>query len=74
MFFEKERLFYDKIISRADLNKARINLLNYVNEVWNNQEYINNNIIINRLKKVYIIGNSYFSKDKEKIIQNYIMI
>ena len=74
MFFEIERLFYDKIISRADLNKARINLLNYVNEVWNNQEYINNNIIINRLKKVYIIGNSYFSKDKEKIIQNYIMI
>lgn len=54
------------------LNQARINLLNYINEVWNNEPFINKNIIINGFKKAGIIGNMYLSNDEEKIRDGYI--
>ena len=72
MLFEKERLFYDNILPKMKLNTARINLLNYINIVWNIEECITNSIIINGFKKAGIIGNIYLSKDEEKIREGYI--
>ena len=72
LLFEKERLYYDNIIPKLKLNQARINLLNYINEVWNNEPFINKNIIINGFKKAGIIGNMYLSNDEEKIRDGYI--
>ena len=72
LLFEKERLFYDNILPKMKLNTARINLLNYINIVWNIEECITNSIIINGFKKAGIIGNSYLSKDEEKIREGYI--
>ena len=72
LLFEKERLFYDNILPKMKLNTARINLLNYINIVWNIEECITNSIIINGFKKAGIIGNIYLSKDEEKIREGYI--
>lgn len=36
--FEKDRLLYDNIIPKNKLQIARINILNYINETWNNIE------------------------------------
>ena len=40
LLFEKERLFYDNILPKMKLDKARINLLNYINNVWNIEELL----------------------------------
>ena len=59
LLFEKERLFYYNILSNMKLDKAIINLLNYINNVWNNQRRIyrfclNNNLeIVNDLVEKY---------------------
>ena len=63
--FEKDRLLYDNIISKNKLQTARINILNYINETWNNKEQINVTIIINGFKKGGLIGNSYISVEEE---------
>ncbi len=65
--FEKDRLLYDNIIPKNKLQTARINILNYINETWNNIEPINATIIINGFKKGGLIGNSYISLEEEKI-------
>lgn len=72
LLFEKERLFYDNILPKMKLDKARINLLKYINNLWNIEECITNSIIINGFKKSGIIGNNYLSKDEEKIREGYI--
>lgn len=72
LLFEKERLFYNNILPKMKLDKARINLLNYINNVWSIEECITNSIIINGFKKAGISGNSYLSKDEEKIREGYI--
>ena len=54
------------------MDTARINLLNYINYVWKLEEFITNSIIVNGFKKAGIIGNSYLSKDEEKIREGYI--
>ena len=46
--------------------------MNYINYVWNIEEFITNSIIVNGFKKAGIIGNSYLSKDEEKIREGYI--
>ena len=56
--FEKGRLLYDNINPKVKLQTARINILNYINTVWNNEESINKNIIKSCFKKAKIIGNS----------------
>ena len=59
LLFEKERLFYYDILPNMKLDKAIINLLNYINNVWNNQRRIyrfclNNNLeIVNDLVEKY---------------------
>ena len=59
-------------MAKTKLDTARINLLNYINYVWNIEEFITNSIIVNGFKKAGIIGNSYLSKDEEKIREGYI--
>ena len=68
--FEKGRLLYDNINPKVKLQTARINILNYINTVWNNEEPINKNIIKNGFKNAKIIGNSYISFEEEKIRDN----
>lgn len=48
------------------LQTARINILNYINEVWNNEEAINEKIIINGFKKGELKGNPFISLEEEK--------
>ena len=68
--FEKDRLLYDNINPKVKLQTARINILNYINTVWNNEESINKNIIKSGFKNAKIIGNSYISFEEEKITNN----
>ena len=54
------------------LANARINLLNYINIVWEKENLITKETIINGFKKAGISGNFYLSKDKEKLRQEFI--
>ena len=56
LLFEKEGLFYDNIILKMKLDKARINLLNYINNVWNKMAS----------KKLVLLGIVIFLKMKKK--------
>ena len=64
--FEKDRLLLDNIIPKNKLETARLNLINYVNNVWNNETTINKSIIINGFKKAGFVDNSYLSLEEEK--------
>ena len=68
--FEKDRLLYDNINPKVKLQTARINILNYINTVWNNEEPINKNIIKNGFKNAGVMGGSYISFEEEKIRDN----
>lgn len=54
------------------LANARINLLNYINTVWNKDNLITKETIINGLKKACISGNFYLSNEEEKLRQGYL--
>lgn len=45
-----DRLLYEYIIPENKLQKARLNIINYINQVWNNEEQINATIIKNSFK------------------------
>ena len=49
--FEKDWLLYDNIMPKNKLEISRLNIINYVNNIWNNINPINKNIIINGFKK-----------------------
>ena len=51
------------------LEISRLNIINYVNNIWNNINPINKNIIINGFEKVGFVGKSYFSLEEEKIME-----
>ncbi len=65
--FEKDRFLLDNIIPKNKLETARLNLINFVNNVWSNETTINKSIIINGFKKASIVSNSYLSLEEEKI-------
>ena len=66
--FEKDRLLLDNIIPKNKLETARLNLIYFVNNVWNNEITINKSIIINGFKKAGFVSNSYLSLEEEKIL------
>ena len=68
--FEIDRLLYVNINPKIKLQTARINILNYINTVWNNEEPINKNIIKNGFKNAGVMGGSYISFEEEKIRDN----
>ena len=68
--FEKDCLLYDNINPKLKLQTARINILNYINNAWYNEEPINKNKIKNGFKKAKLISNSYISLEEEKIRNN----
>ena len=49
--FEKDWLLYDNIMPKNKLEISRLNIINYVNNIWNNINPINKNIIINGFEK-----------------------
>ena len=51
--FEKDRLLLDNIIPKNKLETARLNLINYVNNAWNNENTINKSIIINGFSRFH---------------------
>ena len=51
------------------LEISRLNIINYVNNIWNSINPINKNIIINGFEKARFIGKSYFSLEEEKILE-----
>ena len=67
--FEKDWLLYDNIMPKNKLEISRLNIINYVNNIWNNINPINKNIIINGFEKARFIGKSYFSLEEEKILE-----
>ena len=54
------------------LANVKINLLNYINIVWEKENLITKETIINDFKKAGISGNFYLSKDEAKIRQGFI--
>lgn len=67
LLFEKERLFYDNMNTNNKLTNARINLFNYINNVWEKENLITKETIVNGFKKAGIVGNFYLNKDEETI-------
>jgi hypothetical protein len=51
------------------LEISRLNIINYVNNIWNNENPINKAIIKNGFKKAGFVGNSYFLIEEEKILE-----
>ena len=69
--FEKERLYYDNINPKIKLKQARLNLVNYIYEVWYNDTIITKNIIINCFNKAGIINQFYTTSEEDKITELY---
>ena len=67
--FEKDWILYDNIMPKNKLEISRLNIINYVNNIWNNINPINKNIIINGFEKAGFVGKSYFSLEEEKIME-----
>ena len=72
LLFEKDRLLFDNINPKIKLNTLRVNLLGYINNVWNDDSLITKNIIINGFKKSGIVGNNYLSIEEQKIRDSYL--
>ena len=66
LLFEKDRLFFDNINPKIKLNSLRVNLLRYINNIWNGDSLITKNIIINGFKKSGIFDNNYLSIEEQK--------
>lgn len=71
-FFEQNRLIYDNENPKTKLNTARIDILNFINNIWPNEDYITKNTIINGFKKAGFIGNNYLTDEEENIYKNCI--
>ena len=67
LLFEKDRLLLDNINPKIKLNTLRVNLLGYINNVWNDDSLITKNIIINGFIKSGIVGNNYLSLEEQKV-------
>ena len=65
-------IIFDKMNKNNKLANVRINLLNYINIVWEKENLITKETIINGFKKAGISGIFYLSKDEEKLIQGFI--
>ena len=72
LLFEQNRLLYDNINPRIKLNTWRIDVLTYINKVWNDESYIRKETIVNGFKKEGIVGNSYYSLEEESTTDNYL--
>ena len=45
--FEANRLFFEKIEQKNKLQTARLNIIDYIHNIWYNDSIINNKLIIN---------------------------
>ena len=72
LLFQNERLFYDNMNTNNKLANARIILLNYINNVWENENLNTKETIVNGFKKAGIVGNFNLNKDEEKIRDEFI--
>ena len=59
--FEENRLFFEKLEKKIKLQTARINLLDYIHQIWYNDSIINATIIKNGFNHAglikYILSN-----------------
>ena len=69
--FKKDKLFYDNINPKIKLKQARLNLVNYIYEIWYNDAIITKNIIINSFNKAGIINQFYTTSEEDKITEIY---
>lgn len=62
--FEQNRLLYDNVNPKIKLNTARTDILNFINYIWSNEDYITKNIIKNGFKKAGFIENYYLTDEE----------
>lgn len=72
LIFEHNRLFYDKLNSKIKLKTARLNIVDFIHTVWEDDNLITKDDIIKGFIHAGIIDNSYLSYDEEKINKGYI--
>ena len=72
LLFEQNRLLYDNINPKIKLNTARIDVVTYINKVWNDESYISKETIVICFKKAGSVGNSFYYLEEENIIDNYL--
>ena len=70
--FEQYKIDKNNINENFSLQDARIRLLNFINEIWYNDDEIPPTAIINSFNKSGITTINYASKSKEKITNNCI--
>lgn len=65
--FEEQRICYDKLNPKVKLTTARLNLIDYIYNIWKNDNIISRDIIINGFKHACLINNYYLSNEEERI-------
>ena len=70
--FEENRLFFDNINPKIKLNQCRLNLIDYIHQVWYDNSIITKNCIINGFIQAGLINKYYLSKDEENIQNSYL--
>ena len=65
--FEEQRICYDKLNPKVKLAIARLNLIDYIYNIWKNDNIISRDIIINGFKHACLINNYYLSNEEERI-------
>lgn len=64
--FEENRLLFEKLEKKNKLQTARINLLDYIHQIWYNDSIIYNTIIKIGFNHTGIINYFYLNDDEEK--------
>ena len=64
--FKENRSLFEKLEKKFKLQTARINLLDYIQQIWYNDSIINNTMIKNGFNHAGIINNFYLIEDEKK--------
>lgn len=71
LLFEKDRLDYEGVNNQIKLKQAPLNLIDYINRVWSNDQIITKDIIINGFNKAGLINIFYTTSEEDKIRESY---
>ena len=69
--FELNRLFFENLNPKIKLQKARLNLVDFIHIVWKQDDLITKSDIISGFRHAGIIDNFYYSSEEDKIIAGY---
>lgn len=70
--FEENRLFFDKLSPKVKLQKARLNLIDFINRVWYDDNIITKFDIVNGFNHAGLTNIKYISNEEQKIMDGYL--